>query len=95
MQTGKAGGRGNAHEQREDLHLVLVRAKPHHKQNRAVHRAGLHSGDGSHCDADGHSALLFQHGLSWAEEVPRLLVTVFAFIACAIGVRDHIGVSSR
>lgn len=31
----------------------------------------------------------FNTGLSWAEEVPRLLVTVFAFIACAIGVRDH------
>ena len=27
----------------------------------------------------------FNTGLSWAEEVPRLLVTLFAFIACAIG----------
>ena len=35
----------------------------------------------------------FNTGLSWAEEVPRLLVTVFAFIACAIGVRDHMHVA--
>lgn len=35
----------------------------------------------------------FGTGLSWAEEVPRLLVTVFAFMACAIGVRDHMHVS--
>ena len=35
----------------------------------------------------------FSTGLSWAEEVPRLLVTVFAFMACAIGVRDHMHVS--
>lgn len=35
----------------------------------------------------------FNTGLSWAEEVPRLLVTVFAFISCAIGVRDHMHVS--
>ena len=35
----------------------------------------------------------FNTGLSWAEEVPRLLVTVFAFMACAIGVRDHMHVS--
>ena len=32
----------------------------------------------------------FNTGLSWAEE---LLVTVFAFIACAIGVRDHMHVA--
>lgn len=36
---------------------------------------------------------VFNTGLSWAEEVPRLLVTVFAFMACAIGVRDHMHVS--
>lgn len=35
----------------------------------------------------------FNTGLSWAEEVPRLLVTVFAFTACAAGVRDHLHVS--
>ena len=35
----------------------------------------------------------FNTGLSWAEEVPRLLVTVFAFMACDIGVRDHMHVS--
>lgn len=35
----------------------------------------------------------FNTGLSWAEEVPRLLVTVFAFISCAIGVRDHMHVA--
>ena len=35
----------------------------------------------------------FNTGLSWAEEVPRLLVTVFAFMSCAIGVRDHMHVA--
>lgn len=35
----------------------------------------------------------FNTGLSWAEEVPRLLVTVFTFMACAIGVRDHMHVA--
>lgn len=35
----------------------------------------------------------FNTGLSWAEEVPRMLVTVFTFMACAIGVRDHMHVS--
>ncbi len=34
-------------------------------------------------------------GIIWAEEVPRTLVALFAFIACAMGVRDHlhIGIS--
>lgn len=32
-------------------------------------------------------------GLSWAEEVPRMLITLFVFIACSIGVRDHMHVS--
>lgn len=32
---------------------------------------------------------VFNTGLGWAEEVPRLLVTLFAFIAMAMGVRDH------
>lgn len=33
-------------------------------------------------------------GIIWAEEVPRTLVALFAFIACAMGVRDqlHIGI---
>ena len=35
----------------------------------------------------------FNTGISWAEEVPRLLVLVFAFAACAAGVRDHMHVS--
>lgn len=37
----------------------------------------------------------FSTGIGWAEEVPRLLVTLFAFLAMAMGVRDHahIGVS--
>ena len=30
----------------------------------------------------------FNTGISWAEEVPRLLVTLFTFLACAMGVRD-------
>jgi TRAP-type transport system small permease protein len=29
-------------------------------------------------------------GIVWAEEVPRTLVALFAFIACAMGVRDHL-----
>lgn len=29
-------------------------------------------------------------GFVWAEEVPRTLVALFAFIACAMGVRDHL-----
>lgn len=32
---------------------------------------------------------VFSTGIGWAEEVPRLLVTLFAFIAMAMGVRDH------
>jgi TRAP-type C4-dicarboxylate transport system permease small subunit len=36
---------------------------------------------------------VFNTGLSWAEEVPRLLVTVFVFLACAMGVRDHLHIS--
>jgi TRAP-type transport system small permease protein len=35
---------------------------------------------------------VFNTGFAWAEEVPCLLVTVFAFIACAMGVRDHMHV---
>ncbi len=35
----------------------------------------------------------FNSGISWAEEVPGLLVTLFTFIACAIGVRDHLHIS--
>lgn len=31
----------------------------------------------------------FNTGIGWAEEVPRLLVTLFTFLACAMGVRDH------
>jgi len=33
---------------------------------------------------------VFNTGLAWAEEVPRLMVTVFVFLSCAIGVRDHL-----
>jgi TRAP-type transport system small permease protein len=29
-------------------------------------------------------------GIVWAEEVPRTMVALFAFIACAMGVRDHL-----
>ena len=32
---------------------------------------------------------VFNTGNSWAEEVPRVLVALFAFLACAMGVRDH------
>jgi TRAP-type transport system small permease protein len=32
-------------------------------------------------------------GIIWAEEVPRTLVALFAFIACAMGVRDHLHIS--
>lgn len=33
---------------------------------------------------------VFNTGLGWAEEVPSLLVTLFAFLAMAMGVRDHV-----
>jgi TRAP-type C4-dicarboxylate transport system permease small subunit len=33
---------------------------------------------------------VLNHGIVWAEEVPRTLVALFAFIACAMGVRDHL-----
>lgn len=36
---------------------------------------------------------LFNSNIPWAEEVPGLLVTLFTFIACAIGVRDHLHIS--
>ncbi|MFA6891280.1 MAG: TRAP transporter small permease [Sphaerochaetaceae bacterium] len=36
---------------------------------------------------------VFNTGIGWAEEVPRLLVTLFAFLAMAFGVRDHIHIS--
>ena len=36
---------------------------------------------------------VFNTGIGWAEEVPRLMVTLFAFLACAIGVRDHMHIS--
>jgi TRAP-type C4-dicarboxylate transport system permease small subunit len=32
---------------------------------------------------------VFNTGIIWAEELPRTLVALFAFIACAMGVRDH------
>ncbi|MFC2822113.1 MAG: TRAP transporter small permease [Spirochaetales bacterium] len=35
----------------------------------------------------------FNTGIGWAEEVPRLMVILFSFIACAVGVRDHMHVS--
>lgn len=31
--------------------------------------------------------------VNWAEEIPALLVDAFAFLACAMGVRDHLHVS--
>lgn len=34
----------------------------------------------------------FNTGNSWAEELPRILVALFAFLACAMGVRDHLHV---
>ncbi len=36
---------------------------------------------------------VFNTGVAWAEEVPRLLVTVFVFLACAMGVRDHMHIT--
>ncbi len=33
---------------------------------------------------------VFNTGVGWAEEVPRLLVTLFAFLAMSMGVRDHL-----
>lgn len=34
----------------------------------------------------------FNTGNSWAEELPRILVALFAFLAAAMGVRDHLHV---
>ncbi|MFA6706876.1 MAG: TRAP transporter small permease subunit [Sphaerochaetaceae bacterium] len=36
---------------------------------------------------------VFSTGIGWAEEVPVLLVTLFAFLAISIGVRDHMHIS--
>lgn len=36
---------------------------------------------------------VFNTGNSWAEELPRILVALFAFLACAMGVRDHLHVA--
>ncbi|MGI6672175.1 MAG: TRAP transporter small permease [Christensenellales bacterium] len=36
---------------------------------------------------------VFNTGVAWAEEVPRLLVTVFVFLSCAMGVRDHMHIT--
>ncbi len=36
---------------------------------------------------------VFNSIIPWAEEVPGRLVTLFTFIACAIGVRDHLHIS--
>ena len=33
---------------------------------------------------------VLNRGIIWAEETPRTLVALFAFIACAMGVRDHL-----
>ena len=35
----------------------------------------------------------FNSGITWAEEIPRLLVSLFTVLACAIGVRDHMHIS--
>ncbi len=35
----------------------------------------------------------FNTGIAWVEEIPRLLVILFTFIACSIGVRDHMHIS--
>lgn len=35
----------------------------------------------------------FATGIGWAEEVPRLIVVLFTFLACSMGVRDHMHVS--
>ena len=69
------------------------------KANRAVHRVMLYVADVSLILMIAIVTLTvvlrycFNTGLSWAEEVPRLLVTLFAFLACAMGVRDHMHVS--
>ncbi len=35
----------------------------------------------------------FGMGIKWSEEVPSTLVALFAFLACAMGVRDHLHVA--
>lgn len=35
----------------------------------------------------------FNTGIGWVEEIPKLLVILFSFLACAVGVRDHLHIS--
>ena len=92
MQTGKAGG-GGTPMNKSALAGALV------KLNHITHRIVLFIAQASILAMVAIVTLTVilrycvNTGLSWAEEVPRLLVTVFAFIACAIGVRDHMHVA--
>ena len=92
MQTGKAGG-GGTPMNKGGFASALVRL------NHITHRIVLFIAQTSILAMVAIVTLTvilrycFNTGLSWAEEVPRLLVTVFAFIACAIGVRDHMHVA--
>ena len=92
MQTGKAGG-GGTPMNKGGFASALVRL------NHITHRIVLFIAQASILAMVAIVTLTvilrycFNTGLSWAEEVPRLLVTVFAFIACAIGVRDHMHVA--
>ena len=92
MQTGRTG-KGGAPMNQSALARRLV------KLNHMTHRIVLFIAQASILAMVAIVTLTvilrycFNTGLSWAEEVPRLLVTVFAFIACAIGVRDHMHVA--
>lgn len=92
MQTGRAGG-GGTPMNKGGFASALVRL------NHITHRIVLFIAQASILAMVAIVTLTvilrycFNTGLSWAEEVPRLLVTVFAFIACAIGVRDHMHVA--
>lgn len=84
MQTGKAGG-GGTPMNKGGFASALVRL------NHITHRIVLFIAQASILAMVAIVTLTvilrycFNTGLSWAEEVPRLLVTVFAFIGCAIG----------
>ena len=83
MQTGQKG-KGGMPMNQKGLAAKLV------KLNHITHKIVLFIAQASILAM---VAIVTLTGLSWAEEVPRLLVTVFAFIACAIGVRDHMHVA--
>ncbi|MDR3051737.1 MAG: TRAP transporter small permease subunit [Oscillospiraceae bacterium] len=69
------------------------------KINRGIHRVLLFVAQVAVCalvvlvTINVFKRYLFRGGFGWAEEVPAVLVALFAFLACAMGVRDHLHVA--